>query len=144
MLQVSQSLADTEVAAREFLGTLQPAPMATIVALEGDLGAGKTAFTKIIAKLLGVEEQVSSPTFVIEKVYALQNQIFTYLIHIDAYRLENPQELETLGWQKIIADPGNLILIEWPEKAGHLIPSQARRIKFTFIDEQTRTIEVIN
>ena len=120
-----------EAESTRLVGTLVPHPeSATILALSGDLGAGKTTFAQGIARALGVEEQVTSPTFVIEKIYQLQNQTFTRLIHIDAYRLTDPHELEVLGWKEIIADPANLILIEWPEKVAGLIPADAINISF--------------
>ena len=111
---------------------------ATVVALSGDLGSGKTTFAQGIAKALGVEETVTSPTFVIEKIYELQAQPFdiaqgkkfSHLIHIDAYRLKDEHELEVLGWKEIIADPSNLIVIEWPEKVAVIIPENAIRISF--------------
>lgn len=103
---------------------------ATIIALSGDLGAGKTTFAQGIARALGVDENVTSPTFVIEKIYQLENQAFARLIHIDAYRLNDPHELEVLGWKEIIADPLNLIVIEWPEKVGELIPVDAMHVSF--------------
>jgi tRNA threonylcarbamoyladenosine biosynthesis protein TsaE len=113
------------------IGTLAPrADSATILALSGDLGAGKTTFAQGIARALGVSEQVTSPTFVIEKIYVLENQAFARLIHIDAYRLNDPHELEVLGWKEIVAEPANLILIEWPEKVAGMIPVSAMRISF--------------
>jgi tRNA threonylcarbamoyladenosine biosynthesis protein TsaE len=120
---------DTE--AMRLVGTLVPrADGATILALSGDLGAGKTTFAQGIARALGVSEQVTSPTFVIEKIYVLENQAFARLIHIDAYRLNDPHELEVLGWKEIVAEPANLILIEWPEKVAGMIPVSAMRISF--------------
>ena len=77
----------------------------------------------------------------IEKVYPLKNTTFTHLIHIDAYRLDTPQELARLGWGEIISNPDNIILIEWPEKVATIMPPDHTRLKFTFIDENTRTIE---
>ncbi len=104
--------------------------MATVVALSGELGAGKTTFAQGIALALGVTESVTSPTFVIEKIYQLDGQVFSRLIHIDAYRLNDPHELEVLGWKEIAADPANLIIIEWPEKAASLITKDAIRVSF--------------
>lgn len=114
---------------------------ATVVALKGDLGSGKTAFTKALAKGLGVSESVLSPTFVIEKIYKLPaGKNFNHLIHIDAYRLESANELRSIGWDEILSDAKNLIVIEWPEKVKGLIPKDAREIKFKFIDDKTREI----
>ncbi len=123
----------------DFVHTLSPRKSATIVALSGDLGAGKTNFTQGVAEGLGVSETVSSPTFVIEKVYELTDQRFSHLIHIDAYRLKDESELETLGWERIAQDPGNIIVIEWPERVPALIPNDSIRIRFD-IDNDARMI----
>ncbi len=94
---------------------------ASIVGLRGDLGTGKTAFTKAVARELGVEEVVTSPTFVIMKIYpvvakeASPRFPWKNLVHIDAYRLESSDELRAIKFVEIAADPDSLILIEWPE-----------------------------
>ena len=115
---------------------------ATIVGLQGDLGAGKTTFVKSVASVLGVEGAVTSPTFVIEKIYKLPDgERFSRIVHIDAYRLENGKELLSLGWEEIASDPQNLILIEWPERVADILPKSVNRIYFNFIDENTREVE---
>jgi len=119
---------------------------ATLITLSGDLGAGKTAFAQAVAKALGVEEMVTSPTFVIEKIYQLPTsdlvgRSFLRLVHIDAYRLSGAHELETLGWKELLADPKNLILLEWPEKVPEAIPGGAIRIRFD-IHGDGRTISI--
>jgi tRNA threonylcarbamoyladenosine biosynthesis protein TsaE len=101
---------------------------ATLVALSGDLGAGKTTFVQGVARALGVVDIVTSPTFVLEKIYQLVGQKFARLIHIDAYRLNGSEELHAIGWDEIIADPKNLVLVEWPEKVADAIPEYAIRI----------------
>jgi len=101
---------------------------ATVVVLSGDLGAGKTTFTQGIARGLGIEENVTSPTFVLEKIYELEHQKWLHLIHIDAYRLKDARELEVLGWNEIVFDPSNLIVVEWPEHIATLIPARAIRV----------------
>jgi tRNA threonylcarbamoyladenosine biosynthesis protein TsaE len=126
---------------------------ATIVGLYGDLGSGKTAFTQGVAESLGITDRVTSPTFVIEKIYEIQKlssastqaypQAFKHLIHIDAYRIEHSDELVHLGWNDIVKDAGNLILVEWPERIADIMPPEHTRLKFTFIDETTREIEMI-
>lgn len=113
---------------------------ATVVALSGELGAGKTTFAQAMAAELGVQEAVASPTFVIEKIYALSNQKWQRLIHIDAYRLHDAKELRAIGWDEIVADPGNLILIEWPEHIPDLVPPSARRVAITIQESDTRVI----
>lgn len=71
-----------------------------------------------------------SPTFVVMKSYDVNWKGFKKLIHIDAYRLEKEDELLHLGWDELIKDPENVILIEWPEKVENLIPKHAKRIQF--------------
>ncbi len=133
---------NTEVA-RNFLEKISPKERAVVVGLYGNLGAGKTAFAKAVAKNLGVGDVITSPTFVIEKIYELTNQKFEHLIHIDAYRLEKEVELLHLGWQEIISDPSNLILIEWPERVSGIMPDHIK-IKFTTLsDENSREIEIV-
>lgn len=94
---------------------------AFVAGLSGHLGAGKTAFVKAIAEGLGVKEVVTSPTFVVMKIYEVdmaENAAFKRLIHIDAYRLERREDLEALRFEEIVADPHNLVMIEWPENVG--------------------------
>ena len=141
-IYVSRSLSDTRTLAEEFVHDLkQDVHHATVFGLSGDLGSGKTSFTKEVAELLGIKkDEVTSPTFVIEKIYTIRHHHFSHLIHIDAYRLENAEELVHLGWNDILKESKNLILIEWPEKVSEVVPGYAQTIKFTFVDETTREI----
>jgi tRNA threonylcarbamoyladenosine biosynthesis protein TsaE len=129
--RISHSLEETQQIAEEWLvdisNTYQDSDEALVVGLSGHLGAGKTAFVKCIAKALGVNEAVTSPTFVIMKIYDIDpNDIllkeasfpWKHLVHIDAYRLEQPEELEALRFEDIVADKNDLVLIEWPENVG--------------------------
>jgi tRNA threonylcarbamoyladenosine biosynthesis protein TsaE len=148
----SRSLVETESFARQFLELLDPSSSrgkkrngACVVGLYGDLGSGKTAFAQAVAKFLGIKETVTSPTYVIEKIYSINSlpTAFKHLIHIDAYRLEKSSELVHLGWHEITANPTNLILIEWPERVADIMPAGHIRLQFTFIDETTREIEML-
>ena len=138
---LSQSLSDTARVAGEFLASLRPKDTATVIALEGDLGAGKTAFTQEVGKILGIDH-MHSPTFVIEKIYDIDFNGFQKLIHIDAYRLEKTEELLHLGWEDILRDPKHLIFIEWPERVASIIPPEAIKISLAFIDESVREIHL--
>jgi tRNA threonylcarbamoyladenosine biosynthesis protein TsaE len=89
-----------------------------IILLNGEMGVGKTTLVKEIAKLLGVEENVSSPTFSIVNEYHGNEVIF----HFDFYRLESEEEAYDFGIEEYF-DSGNLCLLEWPEKISNLLPS---------------------
>ena len=103
---------------------------ATVIALQGELGSGKTTFAQAFGKVVGVEDHMQSPTFVIMKSYDVDWKGYKKLIHIDAYRLESESELLHLGWDEMIKDAGNLILIEWPERVEGIIPKDSKRIHF--------------
>lgn len=104
---------------------------ATVLALEGNLGSGKTTFTQGLASALGVREKVLSPTFVLAKIYQLpKTKKFKHLIHIDCYRLKNPKELEILGFKSFLDDPKSLIVIEWADKIRKMIPKNSIWINF--------------
>lgn len=114
---------------------------AVVITLSGDLGSGKTTLTQTIGKQLGIKNKIISPTFVIMKKYPLKNKKFKELIHIDTYRLEKKEDIIHLGWEKIISENGNLVIVEWPELIEELIPQNAIKIKLVHIDEKTRGID---
>ena len=142
MEQTIRTLAELEAEAARFLNTLVPGERATLVTLSGNLGAGKTAFTKTIAWALGIEESVTSPTFVLEKIYQLGGPAskFARLVHIDAYRLEGGAELAALGFDELMKDSGNLILLEWPEKVADALPVPTIKISIAVNIDDSRTI----
>ena len=113
------SLEDLGEFAESFLNQLEKKEQAIIIKLSGDLGAGKTAFTKKSAEYFQVADTVTSPTFVIQKEYEiLQHAFLKKMIHIDAYRLESAADLEYLGWQENINNSENIIFIEWPSQVS--------------------------
>lgn len=126
--------------ARSVLLQCVPKAGATVVALSGELGAGKTAFSQAMAAELGITETVVSPTFVIMKMYATAHAQFTKLVHIDAYRLQGGVELSKLGWSDILEDPQTLVLIEWPEQVADVIPADALRVSLEHVSETQRSI----
>jgi len=117
---------------------------AFIIALEGNLGSGKTTFTQGIAKSLGIKEKILSPTFVILKKFAICNSQFKNFYHIDCYRIEKVTEILNLGFKKIISNPQNIVTIEWPNRIKKNIPKEVVWIKFSFIDEKTRKVVIKN
>lgn len=115
--------AETAQVAQELLTFLQVrSPKVRVVALEGDLGAGKTTLTKEIARLLGVPVEVTSPTFVVARWYETNDELWHRLVHIDAYRLESTAELTQINWQTIVRDPNTLVIVEWPERIRDALP----------------------
>ncbi len=129
------TLEELQQEAESFTKTLAPQDVhATLVTLSGELGAGKTSFTQGIATALGAEESVTSPTFVLEKIYDLRNQSFSRLIHIDAYRLEGETSLTPLGFMDSYNDPKALIVLEWPELVASQLPEAAHAITLRVVE----------
>jgi tRNA threonylcarbamoyladenosine biosynthesis protein TsaE len=132
---------ELEEFAREFLLTLEQGETAHPIALRGDLGAGKTALTKAFAKALGIEEEVTSPTFVIMKSYeVLSHPFFKNLSHIDAYRIEDVDEMKIVRLEELVADPSRLIVIEWPEHIKELLPKETKYIDIEISEGEKRII----
>ena len=149
---ISKNLKDTAQIAANFASSLKDAHQgATIIGLYGELGSGKTTFIKYLAENFGVKETIQSPTFVIMKSFHLSTcptlsfrrvfPSFNKLIHIDAYRIEKPEEMLNLGWREIISDPQNLICIEWPERIAKIMPEHIM-VKFEHVSENERKISV--
>lgn len=113
---------------------------ASVIALSGPLGAGKTTFSQAVAKELGVTDAVLSPTFVVEKRYATADHRFSRLVHIDAYRLETSRELLVLHFSETVRDPQTLIIIEWAERVADIVPKDALWIKLAHVREGVRHI----
>lgn len=146
--ETAKSLVELRGIAEGFLKKLlesKTKDTATVVGLSGDLGSGKTAFTKCIADILSITDVVTSPTFILEKVYIIPRgtmvgERFTKLIHIDAYRLEGGAQMEALDWTALLADKHNLILIEWPEQVADAMPKDAMKISFEYVSEGVRQV----
>ena len=119
-----------------------------VVCLEGDLGAGKTTFTQGLAAALGVPGRVNSPTFCIVQEHRTLSNLQpptsnlqpVFLVHMDLYRLHGEDDVIAIGWEDYLAE-GAILVVEWPERAGALIPSDARHIVFTHLEgEESRRI----
>ena len=147
MTRITRSLEETQALSRELVidlvkGRAPRSSYASVVGLRGDLGAGKTTFVQGLAKALGIEEPVTSPTFILMRVHKLSGPTaqWKHLIHIDAYRLESVDELKHLGWDEITKDPGNLIVIEWADKIAPALPPDTIFVDFKHVHELTREI----
>ena len=103
-----------------------------VFALQGELGSGKTTFIQGFLRGLGIKKRSASPTFIIFRRFKFRNSDlgFRNLFHIDAYRIKKPRELLALGLKEIFADPKNIVLIEWADNVGKIIPKSAKRAWF--------------
>ena len=110
----------------------------SVITLKGDLGAGKTTFAQGIAKGLGIDGVVNSPTFNIVKCYFNGKMPF---YHIDAYRLEGI--VQDLGWDEYFEGKG-VSLIEWPQYIEYTLPEDYLTIEIEIIDDNTRSITFIS
>ncbi|MBM7601569.1 tRNA threonylcarbamoyladenosine biosynthesis protein TsaE [Virgibacillus halotolerans] len=126
----TQTAQETIKLAEELATNLRPGDVLT---LEGDLGAGKTTFAKGIAKGLGVERTVSSPTFTIVKEY--EGEIPFY--HMDVYRLENSDE--DIGFSEYFNGDG-IAVVEWAQFIEDYLPEDRLNINITYVDEHTRNL----
>ena len=115
---------------------------AQILALYGDLGAGKTTFLQGFAKGLGIKERVLSPTFVIFKKFKIQDSFFNLFYHIDCYRLKDSKDLLSLGFEEFSSNSKNIIAIEWSEIVEDILPENKISIHFEFKDEKRRIITI--
>ncbi len=115
----------------------------SILALNGDLGSGKTTFTKSLAMQLGINKPITSPTFVIQKAYNIKNhKIFNKLVHIDAYRLDKAEDTEVLNLRDTLNTKGNLVVIEWADNIKEALPKNTININFKYIDDSTRKVSI--
>jgi tRNA threonylcarbamoyladenosine biosynthesis protein TsaE len=110
-------------------------PRPTVVALSGQLGAGKTHFIKGLGQGLGLDpRKICSATFVLIAEYGEEPK----LIHIDAYRIDEPEELEDIGWYELIDEPDALIAVEWAEKIQPILPTDRLDIQIEILDDHRR------
>jgi len=126
--------------ARELLKSDVDRKNALVIALEGNLGGGKTTFAQGFARGLGIREKVLSPTFVIMRGYNRRMFHFRRFVHMDAYRISGVKELRLLGWQDILQDKNAIVLVEWADRIRRALPKEYIRIQFEFVDEKTRKI----
>lgn len=120
-----------------------PRKRAIVLGLVGDLGSGKTIFAKGFARGLGIKKVVTSPTFVLEKIYKLNGKKYEHFVHIDAYRLKNSKEIDDLGFKDLAGHPRNIILIEWADRIKNILPRDCIIINFKHIKKDQREI-IIN
>lgn len=128
----TKSDAETLKAGEKFAGTLKPGD---VVALDGDLGAGKTVFARGIAKGLGIAEVIVSPTFTILREYEGNPPLY----HFDVYRIGDPDELFDIGFSEYLDGEG-ISVVEWAEKVPELLPGRTICVRIEKTGNNTREI----
>lgn len=118
------------VLAKELLSKPPKLNSAFVLALSGELGAGKTVFTQSFIKSCGVKKRITSPTFLLFRPYKLKSANYNSVYHIDAYRIKKPKDLLDLGLKKILSDKRRIVLIEWAEKIRRFLPRKTIWIEF--------------
>jgi len=134
MENITKSTEETKRLAVELAGKIQKG---SVLALYGDLGSGKTTFTRYFVEALGLKNRVQSPTFVVARKYGDVN-------HVDLYRLTNEEEARDIGIEEMLSDQNSITLIEWPEIIENILPEKTIKIYFEYIDENTRKITIEN
>ena len=138
------SVEETWEVAKRFAASLR---RGDVVCLEGDLGAGKTTFVQGLAAAMGVEGRVTSPTFCLVQEHRIPYkpccEAATALVHMDLYRLRSEEDVVAIGWEDYVAE-GAILVVEWPDRAGSLIPPDARRVRVTRLgdSDEARLIDI--
>lgn len=164
MKQLTNSFEETQRFAKDFAKELVPG---SVLLLFGNLGSGKTTFVQGLAKGLGIDKRLISPTFIIVRKYEVglssrgeaerfhKNEIATsfakgktprndirYFYHIDLYRTATQHDLESVGLPEILQEKDAIVAIEWPEKLGMLKPAKRWELHFETLSENTRSITI--
>jgi tRNA threonylcarbamoyladenosine biosynthesis protein TsaE len=131
---IAKNFKETQKMGYDFAKTLDKGDT---ICLYGDLGSGKTIFVQGLAEGLGIKGRIISPTFIIVRSHQLKVGMF---YHIDLYRIENKEGIESLGLQEIINDPQNIVAIEWAEKLKSDLPQKRIDIEFLYEKDNVRKI----
>jgi len=135
---VSKKIDDTIQAAETLAKKLRGGD---VVALFGQLGAGKTVFVKALAKKLGINDTITSPTFVLMKVYSLNKESVKNFVHVDCYRLDQAEDLSDIGLADYLGQPDSIVVIEWADKIKNL-PADIIRVEIEYKSPDERKIVV--
>lgn len=115
--------------------------LSKIVCLWGELGSGKTTFTQGLAKGLRITNRLLSPTFIIVRRYEIP-KTSNVLYHMDLYRMQGNADIEGLGFTDMLTDPNALVVIEWPERLGNLLPDKRIDIRFGVLSNGDHEITI--
>lgn len=142
MKKITYSLEETIEYAKQYASKLKKGG---VIILQGELGAGKTQFVKGIGEALGVKDTIISPTFMILNEYKTKHDVIKKLVHVDAYRLRNEQELLDIGIRDYLDDSSCLVVIEWGNKVERILSHyKPKVVKIEFGDDlEMRIIKVM-
>lgn len=133
---ISRTEADTADFAKKIAAMVSPG---TVIALYGNLGAGKTVFSRAFAAAIGVKEAVSSPTYTIVQEYQLDNPM-SYLYHLDLYRINNSRDALAFAVDEFLSDSNSYALLEWPERIEDILPPDTVKIMIEHQADGSRKI----
>lgn len=140
---ITNSFKQTQQVGYDFAKTLKGGE---VLALYGNLGAGKTTFMQGLAKGLGIKKNIISPTFIIMRTY--QTDIndkkleIRNLYHVDLYRIEGEDDVKGLGLLELMNQPENIVALEWPDKIENVLPEKRINIYFEYIGDDKRGIGI--
>lgn len=115
----------------------------TVIALSGDLGAGKTTFAQAFGRALGIKKRITSPTFTLMNIYPVARKNITQLVHMDCYRFAMSDDALAIGLEDFLAEKKSVLLIEWAEKISDLLPKETVWIDIKRGENEVRTIVVV-
>ncbi len=139
MKVVTKGQMQTQALGESFAKTLKGGEL---VCLYGDLGYGKTTFTKGVLEGLGMTKRVLSPTFIIVRRYSIDKKGIENIYHVDLYRMTTEEEVKHIGLSDWIHNSKNIVIMEWSERFGNRLPKKRVDIYFEYINENEREITI--
>ncbi len=136
---ITKNSEETKKLGEEFALRLHPGD---VVLLYGDLGAGKTTFVQALAMGLGIHDRILSPTFVLERSYAVANSKIKNLNHIDLYRIENKGKLENLGLSEVMTESESVSVIEWADRLDNFELKKGYKVYISYLGDNEREINI--
>lgn len=138
-IYITESADETRQKGREFAARLKGGE---VICLYGDLGAGKTVFASAVIDFFVPGRRVLSPTFIIVRHYPTYKHKIKEIIHVDLYRLESEKEVENVGLSQYIHRYDSVVLIEWAQKFGKLLPKERIDVRIVQTGEQEREFDI--
>jgi tRNA threonylcarbamoyladenosine biosynthesis protein TsaE len=137
---ITKSFEETQKLGEDFIKNTNK----RIIALDGELGSGKTTFVQGLARGLGIKNRIISPTFIIIRSYKIKNKNINAknFYHIDLYRITSDQDVVGMELSEIIHNPSNLVAIEWPERIAKILPKDIISINLRYLDDDRREIRI--